>query len=157
MARPSATIPLGITLYIYNTLTQASTEADVVFNSAQPFDSYRGALRVSARSEVFDFRRVAIHEFGHVLGLDHVAQSAQAIMTPITTDIDTVQADDIAGVQAIYGVRAAAAPVITSPLTATGAVGPNGFSYQIMATNLPTSYQLTSLTSGFLSSSPMAS
>ena len=43
------------------------TEADVIFNSAQPFDSYRGALRYSGSSRIADLRRVAIHEFGHVL------------------------------------------------------------------------------------------
>ena len=95
---------LGITQYYYTTSGSSNaekfTEADVVFNSAVPFNSYRGNLR----DGMPDFRRVALHEFGHALGLNHVAQSANAIMTPVTTDIDTIQADDIAGVQSLYGV-----------------------------------------------------
>ena len=40
-------------------------EGDVVFNAAIDWDSYSGARR-----RAVDFRRVALHEFGHVLGLD---------------------------------------------------------------------------------------
>lgn len=138
---------LGLTLYYYNPRTNIATEADVVFNSAQPFNSYRGPLQTSGRNEVFDFRRVAIHEFGHVLGLDHVPQTTQAIMTPFTTDLDTVQADDIAGVESIYGSPTAVALVITSNLGAAGVVG-QPFDYQITATNSPITYQATGLPGG---------
>jgi hypothetical protein len=74
---------------------------DTVFNSAYLWNSYRGAFNPS----VLDFRRVAIHEFGHTLGLDHPDQKGQhvsAIMNSQISDIDTVQADDIAGAQALY-------------------------------------------------------
>jgi hypothetical protein len=76
-------------------------ETDTVFNSAVGWDSYRGLLIPSA----IDFRRVAIHEFGHSLGLDHPDQAGQkvaAIMNSHVNDIDTVQPDDIAGVKSIY-------------------------------------------------------
>ena len=39
------------------------TETDVVFNTAVSFDSYRGPQQGST----YDFHRVALHEFGHVL------------------------------------------------------------------------------------------
>ena len=77
-------------------------ETDTIFNSAFLWDSYRGPLREG----IVDFRRVALHEFGHTLGLDHpddAGQTVNAIMNSQISDIDTVQADDIAGVQAIYG------------------------------------------------------
>jgi hypothetical protein len=74
---------------------------DTVFNSAYIWDSYRGAFNPT----VLDFRRVAIHEFGHTLGLDHPDQAGQhvtAIMNSDISDVDTVQADDIDGAEALY-------------------------------------------------------
>jgi Matrixin len=77
-------------------------EADVVFNSAINWDSYRGALRAEE-----DFHRVALHEFGHVVGLDHPdqanpKQNVAAIMNSIISGRDTLQADDINGAKFIY-------------------------------------------------------
>src|SRR5437764_14081810 len=48
---------------------------------------------------------------------------------------------------AVSSVLAAPKPVITSPLTATGQVGV-AFSYQITATNNPTSFNATGLPAG---------
>lgn len=86
---------------------------DVVFSSLRTWNSYRGPLRRNPTE--FDFRRVAIHEFGHVLGLDHPdqatpPQSVRAIMNSAVSDVDVMQADDIAGVHALYG-----APTPTPP------------------------------------------
>src|SRR5437588_4252791 len=79
-------------------------ETDTVFNKAISWDSYRGALT----PPVFDFHRVAIHEFGHTLGLDHPdqaqpRQNVVAIMTSQVSKLDTLAQDDINGVTAIYG------------------------------------------------------
>lgn len=76
-------------------------EADVIFNIGFNWDSYRGPLR----SDAEDFRRVALHEFGHVLGLDHPDQAGQsvgAVMNSTITDTDTLQNDDILGAKSIY-------------------------------------------------------
>jgi hypothetical protein len=76
-------------------------EADVIFNNAFTYDSYRGPLVGSPE----DFHRIALHEFGHVLGLDHpdqAGQSVPAIMNSIIGDLDSLQADDIAGAHSIY-------------------------------------------------------
>ena len=138
---------LAITISLYDPSTNIKTEADVLFNSAQPFDSYRGNLRTdSDGSDVYDLRRVAIHEFGHVLGLAHVAQSVVAIMTPVITKLDTIQTDDIAGVEAIYG-GVAAAPVITSALDLNAGIG-QAINYRITASNSPAGYQASGLPSG---------
>src|SRR5438876_11612435 len=51
---------------------------------------------------------------------------------------------------AVSSALAAPKPVITSPLTATGQVGV-AFSYQITATNSPTSYNATGLPAGLTS------
>ncbi len=77
-------------------------EADVVFRASEPWNSYRGP-RQSGRVDV---RRVALHELGHVLGLEHpndAGQNVTAIMNSRVSDIDALRADDIAGGQRLYG------------------------------------------------------
>ena len=78
-------------------------EADIVFNNARLWDSYRGLSRPGA----IDLRRVAIHELGHVLGLDHPdekGQTVQAIMNSTIGNLDTIAADDRDGAQRLYAV-----------------------------------------------------
>ena len=90
-------------------LTGEIVEADVVFNSGVDWGIYEGPQR----GGVIDSYRVAVHEFGHVLGLDHPDEHGQvvsAIMNSRASDIDRLQADDIAGIRAIYGRTVAAAP-----------------------------------------------
>ncbi len=91
---------LAVTLLNYRGTVMEET--DTLFNNAYTWDSYRGSLRSAE-----DFHRVAIHEFGHTLGLDHPdqanpKQTVTAIMNSAVSDIDTVQPDDINGVQSIY-------------------------------------------------------
>ncbi len=94
--------------------TTRRVEADVIFNSATSWDSYGGRLRLPT----YDFHRVALHEFGHVLGLlhpDDFGQTVVAQMNSYTSDLDVLASDDIAGAQALYGV------------SGTPAVGGNDF------------------------------
>ena len=91
-------------------------EADVVFNSAKSWESYRGAQRPS----VVDFRRVALHALGHGLGLTHpdtAGQSVAAVMNSSSHadggSADDLQADDIAGARALYG--GAPTPLVAAP------------------------------------------
>jgi hypothetical protein len=54
-----------------------------------------------------DFHRVALHEFGHVLGLDHPDQASpkqtvNAVMNSVISNTDSLQADDIDGAKSIY-------------------------------------------------------
>ena len=93
---------LAVAATWYRTSTRQTVDSDVIFNSNYSWSSYRGNLRRDA----IDFGRVAIHEFGHVLGLDHPddhGQSVSAIMNARVSNLDTIQADDIAGVRGIYG------------------------------------------------------
>ena len=85
----------------YSTGNERS-EGDIIVNSAITWDSYRGSLTRSST----DLRRVAMHEMGHLLGLDHPDQKGQtvnAIMNSTVSNIETVTTDDIQGVQSLYG------------------------------------------------------
>ena len=85
-------------------------ETDVVFDSGVVWEIYEGPQRAGF---VPDFYRVALHEFGHVLGLAHPDEHGQvvsAIMNSRADDNDRLQADDIAGIRAIYGRTVAAGP-----------------------------------------------
>jgi len=121
------------------------TETDVLFNDNLKWNSYRGPLQGSGATGTYDFHRVALHEFGHVLGLDHPNQHGQsvvAIMNSIISDLDQLADDDIAGGRSLYGVR------ITSPLGLPPFPAGNSFRYQITANNAPVSFDATGLPPG---------
>jgi predicted Zn-dependent protease len=90
---------LAVTFYNY-TSNNRMTHAGTVFNSNVSFSVYSGALK----SNTMDFRRVAVHELGHALGMAHENNSSiPAIMAPYISNIEKPQPDDIRGVRALYG------------------------------------------------------
>jgi hypothetical protein len=79
-------------------------EADIIFNTAYTWDSYRG----NTRANLFDVQRVALHELGHLLGLSHPdeadpKQSVSAIMNSRIGNLETLTTDDTNGAQSLYG------------------------------------------------------
>ena len=104
------------------------TEADIIFNTAFTWDSYRGASRATSSSGPYDIQRVALHELGHVLGLDHPDQAGQsviAIMNSVISDIDSLQPDDITGAQSLYGAPLSLPSITGQPGNQTIYVGQN--------------------------------
>ena len=106
---------LAVTLLAYR--NGNFEETDTVFNNAISWDSYRGNLT----PPVYDFHRVAIHEFGHTLGLDHPdqaqpKQTVVAIMNSRVSDLDTLAQDDINGVTSIYGTGPAYNSIPDAPV-----------------------------------------
>jgi hypothetical protein len=95
---------LAVTVFFTETNILGSadiTEADVIYNSNLNFDVYDGPLRFSNGAPEYDFRRIALHELGHVLGLDH-ENRRPAIMNATIGSISSLQQDDINGVNILY-------------------------------------------------------
>jgi len=96
---------LAVTYYRYSGSTMA--EADVLFNQAWTFNSYRGPLQFPGPGPaIVDIRRVFLHELGHALGLNHPdsgGQSVVAVMNSIMSNQEVLSADDLAGAHFLYG------------------------------------------------------
>ncbi len=136
---------LAVTLILSsNRSPSTAVEADVAVNTAFHFDSYRGPQQPG----VYDFHRIMLHEFGHVLGLNHVNNNppGQAIMEPVISDLDHLAFDDVLGMRRTYG----ASLTNTGELIAVrvgDSIGTIPLS-QFMANNNPTSYSLVGLPAG---------
>jgi hypothetical protein len=95
----------AVTIIRYSGSTMA--EADVLFNRTKIWDSYRGPLRFTGTGQLnADIQRIAVHELGHAIGLDHpdeAGQNVPAIMNSLISDRYTLAPDDIAGAQFLYG------------------------------------------------------
>ena len=81
-------------------------DTDVVFNSNRSWGVHDGTT-----TSPYDFKRVAVHEVGHALGLGHETTNT-AIMNPYySTTIIGPQTDDINGLVALYGATSPVSPV----------------------------------------------
>jgi len=103
---PSFGSALAVTYFLVNPATGAFVDVDTVFDAKRTWVTYPGPLQTNASGTiVYDFHRIAIHELGHALGLDHpddAGQTVTAIMNSRVSDLDTTQPDDLAGVRSIY-------------------------------------------------------
>ncbi|HUS37564.1 MAG TPA: putative Ig domain-containing protein [Verrucomicrobiae bacterium] len=113
-------------------------ESDVVFDSEADWDSYRGPLRPisSAAGRVYDLRRVALHEFGHTLGLTHPDEAGQivtSVMNSFISDVDRLTADDQQGAFALYG----GLPLILADPESQVAVAGSDVTFTVTARGMP--------------------
>ncbi|GAB5560235.1 MAG: hypothetical protein SynsKO_18820 [Synoicihabitans sp.] len=94
---------MALAITLIRAAGDANVETDIVFNSDVDWDFYSGNLRSS-----MDVRRVALHELGHALGLEHpddAGQSVSALMNSRVSNLDALQPDDIDGAQRLYGPK----------------------------------------------------
>ncbi|CAN5911860.1 hypothetical protein BH23PLA1_BH23PLA1_21650 [soil metagenome] len=68
---------------------------DIIFNTDQPW----------MINGTFDIMTVALHEFGHSLGLDHSTESNAAMHHKYESIKKSLHIDDIDGIRLIYGAR----------------------------------------------------
>src|SRR5262249_24613861 len=84
--------------------TGQRVEADILFNTALSWNSYRGPP-VPGVQHLFP---LAAHQLGHMLGLAHPdgwGQTVAAVMNSHVSATDGVTPDDVAGAQALYPIN----------------------------------------------------
>ena len=95
---------LAVTIMKYETQIlgpPAISEADIYINQANKIEIYDGSLKIFPEA-ILDFRRIVLHELGHVIGLEHESDTP-AIMMPSIGNLDRLQEDDIKAVENLYG------------------------------------------------------
>ncbi|MEE9397295.1 MAG: DUF4214 domain-containing protein [Methylococcales bacterium] len=77
-------------------------ERDIVFNSSLSWNVYSGPIQsTAAGGNLNEFKRVALHELGHVIGLGHSDQPL-SIMKAHMSSIETISELDVSTVNAQY-------------------------------------------------------
>jgi Matrixin/Thrombospondin type 3 repeat len=87
------------TLAIEQGWTSGTTiiQSGLIFNNNETWGVYSGPWQF----DVSDFRRVAVHELGHSLGLSH-EDSVPSIMAAFSDDTEEPQQDDIVAIATLY-------------------------------------------------------
>ena len=92
----------------------------------QTFDDGPGTI-----GNRYDIQGIMVHEYGHALGLGHSSVSGATMFptgSPGQTSLRSIESDDVAGVQCVYGVASLTKPTIVATV-------PSGASLTIHGTN----------------------
>lgn len=96
---------LARTCSYYNPLSNTQYVADIMFDTSSR--SWFVSSSTSGCSNAFDLQGVATHEFGHAVGLGHVADDEPQVMNPYAsvcqTDMRQLGRGDQNGLRAHYG------------------------------------------------------
>jgi len=72
----------------------------------------------------FDIQGIMVHEYGHAIGLGHSSVNGTTMFPSVgsgVTSIRSIEADDIAGVKCVYGVKSVVKPAIVATVGNSGA------------------------------------
>lgn len=92
-AQPSGQLAFA---YLPPPANGGTNAGDIFFNTSQSW-------RIDGTT--FDLETVAVHEFGHALGLDHSTVAAAAMWPAYTGTKQVLASDDIGGIRGIYDTR----------------------------------------------------
>ena len=87
---------LAVQQYWFSGPGPTRSKTGTIFNNNVEWGLYSGSW-----TGIPEFKRVAVHELGHGLGLDHSGDSS-AIMWQVSGNVEVPQVDDIQGAAAIY-------------------------------------------------------
>ncbi len=105
--------PFGVLAHAYNPLTQAFNSStgtiggDIHFDTAENWVDDPNDTNFNSN---IDFFSVALHELGHAFGLGHSSDPNAVMFATYKDARRTLTDDDIAGIQALYGVAAVPEP-----------------------------------------------
>ena len=103
------------------------SDAGGISYTAPPFPAARLYISTEHGGGLPHLRRLLVHELGHFIGLGHPNDSGQDVRAIMNGDLgcnlpgesftycDTVQPDDIAGIQALYGERGPVVGFLENP------------------------------------------
>jgi len=102
----------------------------IIYDQTYTFYAFDGTCNPSPGNAVY-LHDLAAHEFGHMLGLSHSSEPAATMYAGYATCSTTqrsLDADDVAGIQSLYGKSSSSPPTNSAPSVSISSPG-NGASY----------------------------